>query len=286
LKLDDSTLFMNVTHLNIPTTYNPARPIFLKAVVNNVVSANTPTQLSVEFLDGYRPLRFAETFMLTGGSNTLQVRDITGAVVFTQTITSNVAVQKQVPVDLSGYAPGFYTVTFTDSLAVATVYKFYIGDDITPGDSLAMLSIVYTANQIGQLYDDGAIFNYEFLAKNIIWRYYLLPRQIDVNYPLSKLLLNANALAQDAPPEFVFFEDNSSPNPNYSFGGIQPIIFESSSTILMREKYDFELKLQNTNLQQTVTVLSQVAFPDNSVSSGNPNYKEVFCYVDRLITPN
>jgi hypothetical protein len=286
LKLNDATQFMNVTELNLSGTYTPARPIFLKAVVNNSVSANTPTQLSVEFLDGYRPSRFAETYLLTGGNNTLQVTDISGSVVSTQTINSNVAVQKQLPVDLSGFAPGYYTVTFTDSLAAVTSRKYFVGDEVTPGESLAMLSIAYTGSQIAQLYDDGAIFEYEFLAKNIKWRYYIVARQIDANYPFDKLILKATSLTEDSPPEFNFFESTSNPNPNFSFGGIHPIIYESSSNILIREKYDFELTLQNIVKLPIVTVLSQVSFPDHSAPSANPARKEVVCYADRLITPN
>jgi hypothetical protein len=286
LKLKEVTQFMNVTELDLSGTYNPARPVFLKSVVNNVVSANTPIQLSVEFLDGYRPSRFAETFFLTGGNNTLQITDITGTAVSSQTINSNVAVQKQLPVDLSGFAPGYYNVTFTDSLAAVTSRKYFVGDDISPGESLAMMSIAYTGTQIAQLYDDGAIFEYEFLAKNIKWRYYIVARQIDANYPFEKLTLKATSLTEDPPPEFDFFENTSNPNPNFSFGGIHPIIYESSSNILIREKYDFELKLQNTVNPRIVTVLSQVSFPDHSAPSGNPAHKEVVCYADRLITPN
>jgi hypothetical protein len=286
LKLSDVTQFMNVTELNLSGTYTPARPIFLKAIVNSVVSANTPTQLTVEFLDGYRPSRFSEAYFLTGGNNVMQIRDITGTIVSTQTINSNVAVQKQLSVDLSAFAPGYYTFTFTNSLAAVTTRKYYVGDEIIPGESLAMVSIAYSGNQIGQLYDDGAIFEYEFLSKNIIWRYYIVARQIDVNYPFTKLTLKATSLNGDPAPEFDFFENNSNPNPNYTFGGIHPIIFESSSTILMRENYDFELALQNTNLPQVVTVISKVSLPDNSIPSANPAYKEVVCYADRLVTPN
>lgn len=281
LKLKEVTQFMNVTALNLSGTYNPARPIFLKAVVNNVVSANTPIQLSVEFLDGYRPLRFAESYLLTGGNNTLQVTDITGTVVLAQTINSNIAVQKQLPVDLSGFAPGYYTVTFTDSLSAVTTRKYYVGDDIVPGESLAMLSIAYTRTQISQLYDDGAIFRYEFLAKHIPWRYYILARQISNDYAFDKLVLTATTLSENTPPEFNHLNGQTSPNMDYMFDGINPIVFESAN-ILQREHYDFEIKLQNNDALPPVVILSSVPFPDNSLPSNNPNYKEVFCYVDQL----
>lgn len=285
LKLNDATQFMNVTELDLSGTYTPARPIFLKAVVNNVVSANTPTQLSVEFLDGYRPSRFAETYLLTGGNNTLQVTDITGSVVSTQTINSNVAVQKQLLVDLSAFAPGYYTVTFTDSLAVVTSRKYFVGDEVRPGESLAMLSIAYTGNQITQLYDDGAIFEYEFLAKNVNWRYYLLPRFIESTYySLSnKPIIEVTLLDPGAPPLNFTATNDSEPDTSISLSGIHPIVFNSDQQIALREEQQYQIRLLNNDRAYVITEF--MPQPDLQLPVNDSSVYEVFVYIDRLMVP-
>jgi hypothetical protein len=285
LKLKEVTQFMNVTELDLSGTYNPARPVFLKSVVNGVVSANTPTQLTVEFLDGYRPSRFAETYLLTGGNNTLQVTDITGTIVSSQIINSNIAVQKQLSVDLSGFAPGYYTVTFTDSLAAATTRKYYVGDDIVPGESLAMLGIAYTASQITQLYDDSAIFEYQFLAKEVQWRYYLLPRFIESTYySLANKPIISVALLDPAAPALLFTATNSSqPDTSISISGIHPIVFESDQQIALREEKQYQIKLLNNSPAHVITDF--LPHPDLQLPLSDSAVYEVFFYIDRLMIP-
>ncbi|MCU0432831.1 MAG: T9SS type A sorting domain-containing protein [Bacteroidia bacterium] len=284
LKLNAVTEFMNITHLDLGAgTYTPGKPVFLKATVTS--SPVIPVPLTVEFLDGYRSPRFSESVQVTGGSNTLEVFDITGTIVQAQTITSGIAATRQAVIDLSAMQPGYYEVRFTDSTSAVTSRRYYVGDNIQPGEVLAMISLCYQLGTSAPLYAANAMFDYEFLAKEVMWRYYIIPRFIESGYYSAVMgpFLKTNFVQGTIPiPEFQPIT-NYQPTPGILIGGLNPIVFESTNPVPLREEHYFNVTLHNDKVENVL--VNSLPQPDHSLPSSNPTMKEIYFYIDRLMIP-
>lgn len=285
LKVNDVTGFMNITDLNLgATVYTPDKPILLKYTAN---PPSSQVSLSVEFLDGFRAPRFNELFSLTGGSNTLEVFDITGASVWAQTITSGIAATRQLAIDLSAQPAGFYEVRFTDSLNVQTIRRYFVGDNIQSGEVLAMVSICYPLGTSAPLYVNNAVFDYEFLAKQLPWKFYILPRFIESGYfdEGNKPTIDVTELTVGAPSIVFSALNNSRPVSSITIGGINPIVFQSAQNIPLREERQYRFTLNSYKNPTTTQLINSLPQPDHALPSSNPAVKEIFYYLDRLMIP-
>ncbi|MCA6363899.1 MAG: T9SS type A sorting domain-containing protein [Bacteroidetes bacterium] len=285
LKLNDTTEFLNVTDMDLgTTTYSPENPVLLKYTAN---PPSSQVSLSVEFTDGYRSPRFSELFSLTGGSNTVEVFDITGTLVQTQTITSGIAASRQVLIDLSEQPAGYYEVRFTDSTSAVTSRRYFVGDDIQAGEVLAMISICYPLGTPAPLYTNNAVFDYEFLAKQLPWKFYILPRFIESSYfdEGNKPTIDVTELTVGAPSIVFAALNNSRPVSSITIGGINPIVFQSAQNIPLREERQYRFTLNSYKNPTSTQLINSLPQPDHSRPSSNPDVKEIFYYLDRLMIP-
>jgi hypothetical protein len=285
LKLSDTTEFLNVTDLDLGTTvYSPEKPVLLKYTAN---PPSSQVSLSVEFTDGYRSPRFSEQFSLTGGSNTVEVFDITGTLVQAQTITSGIAATRQVSIDLSEQPAGYYEVRFTDSTSAVTNRRYFVGDDIQTGKVLAMISICYPLGTPAPLYVNNAVFDYEFLAKHVPWKFYILPRFIESGYYSggNKPAIDVTLLSVGAPTITFAALNSSQPVSTMNIGGINPIVFESEQDIPLREERQHRFTLNSVKNPIITELIHTLPQPDHSRPSSNPSAKEIYFYLDRLMIP-
>jgi hypothetical protein len=303
----ESVEFLNYSNLDDGAiAYKPGKVIYLFCKVGS--SSSNLRTFTVSLLDAYARKKFNQQFsgFLPNESCSVLVKDASDTAVAgnfgvvgngAATILADSNGNLNVPIDLSKLPDGKYKIEITAT--APQVFTFWAEDALVSKSPMGIVSIQYEdITKLTPVSSANVVrFDYNFLAKQTIWRYYvLIKKPVPTNFFATPN--NHHFEVSTTAPGITFNrENNGLPTPivEVQFDGIRPVIFTSASAIGMSEDKIGPIVLKQKKIgslmEKTLfsnlpnpTVLGTTSDRYNALRNQPKanNVSEMFIYIDEV----
>lgn len=295
------TSFLNTTDLDQGGTYSSGKIFFLDGTMPVGPTIPPPANpanlpLTASLLDQLRPSVFTYTFLpnTQGLLADLEVKvypegSATPVVTVNPVLADPATGVYSVQIDLNAHPVGIYTLEAKNGATLEHSSELYIDTELSRQNIFGIVRFTYPNTEY---FYKGLpdLVHYEFVAREIQWRYYIAIKSVPLNF-FNNHTLQIVDTNDPSPPFYTFSPLNGGgvPNGTVQINGHPTVIITSDDPIPFSETAITRFNLlQNNPVNPVKTLMTSLAnaatngVDSNQVGVIGEQYAEIFLFLDQV----